>query len=150
MLEVGRVDKPHGVKGEVVVSLVTDRHERLAPGSVLESDVGPLEVETSRPHQHRWVVRFAGVVGREGAERIRGAVLRAEPIEDPSAFWVHELIGSRVREVGGRDLGLVASVEANPASDILVLESGALVPLTFVVDRLGGELLVQLPDGLID
>lgn len=150
MLEVGRIVKPHGVQGDVVVELVTDRRERLDPGSVLDAGGAPLEVESSRPHQRRWIVRFAGVVDREGADRLRGVVLRAEPIDDPGALWVHELIGSRVRELGGRDLGLVTAVEANPASDLLVLESGALVPLTFVVDRLGGDLVVDLPEGLID
>jgi 16S rRNA processing protein RimM len=150
LLEVGRVVKPHGVQGDVIVDLVTDRHERLDPGSVLDADGAPLEVEWARRHQHRWIVRFAGVVGREGAESLRGAVLRAEPLDDPGAMWVHELIGSRVREIGGRDLGLVTAVEANPASDLLVLESGALVPLRFVVERLAGELLVDLPEGLVD
>ena len=150
MLEVGRVVKPHGIRGEVVVDLVTDRHERLDAGSVLDADGTALEVESARPHQRRWIVRFAGVVDREGADRLRGAVLRAEPIDDPGALWVHELIGARVRDLGGRDLGLVTAVEANPASDLLVLESGALVPLTFLVSRIGADLVVDLPDGLLD
>ena len=151
MLEVGRVVKPHGLAGDVIVELVTDRVERLAPGSVLSTDGADLEVESSQRHQHRWIVRFAGVVGREGADRLRGAVLRAEPIEDPDALWVHELIGARVRDVTGRDLGAVTAVEANPASDLLVLESGALVPLTFVVEAVPGEsLVVDLPEGLVD
>ncbi|HEX9993783.1 MAG TPA: ribosome maturation factor RimM [Acidimicrobiales bacterium] len=150
MLEVGRVVKPHGIRGEVVVDLVTDRHERLDAGSVLDADGTALEVESARPHQRRWIVRFAGVVDREGADRLRGAVLRAEPIDDPGALWVHELIGARVRDLGGRDLGLVTAVEANPASDLLVLESGALVPLTFLVSRIGADLVVDLPEGLLD
>jgi 16S rRNA processing protein RimM len=150
VLEVGRVVKPHGIRGEVVVDLVTDRHERLDAGSVLDADGTALEVESARPHQRRWIVRFAGVVDREGADRLRGAVLRAEPIDDPGALWVHELIGARVRDLGGRDLGLVTAVEANPASDLLVLESGALVPLTFLVSRIGADLVVDLPDGLLD
>jgi 16S rRNA processing protein RimM len=150
VLEVGRVVKPHGIRGEVVVDLVTDRHERLDAGSVLDADGTALEVESARPHQRRWIVRFAGVVDREGADRLRGAVLRAEPIDDPGALWVHELIGARVRDLGGRDLGLVTAVEANPASDLLVLESGALVPLTFLVSRIGADLVVDLPEGLLD
>jgi 16S rRNA processing protein RimM len=151
VLEVGRVVKPHGIRGEVVVDLVTDRVERVAAGSVLSVDGEDLEIEASRPHQHRWIVRFAGVVDREGAERLRGAVLRAEPLHDPGALWVHELIGASVRDVAGRDLGTVAAVEANPASDLLVLASGALVPLAFLVEYVPGEtVVVDVPEGLVD
>lgn len=151
MLEVGRVVKPHGIAGEVLVELVTDRVERVAAGSVLSTGGRDLEIEASRPHQHRWIVRFAGVVDRNGAERLRGAVLRAEPIEDPDALWVHELIGSVVRDVDGRVLGPVTAVEANPASDLLVLASGALVPLRFVVEAVPGEVVVvDVPEGLVE
>lgn len=151
MLEVGRIVKPHGLRGEVVVDLLTDRDERLAPGTVLESDHGPMEVVSARPHQHRWIVVFHQVDSREAADRLRGVVLRAEPIDDPGTLWIHQLIGSRVRDLSGRDLGLVTSVEANPASDLMVLESGALVPLVFVVSAVPGEsVLVDPPAGLLD
>lgn len=151
MLEVGRVVKPHGIAGDVLVELVTDRVERVAPGSVLATDGGPLEIEASRPHQHRWIVRFAGVAGRDGAERLRGVVLRAEPIDDPGALWVHELIGATVRDVHGRVLGPVTAVEANPASDLLVLANGGLVPLRFVVEAVPRDtVVVDVPEGLVD
>lgn len=74
----------------------------------------------------------------------------AEPIEDPDALFVHDLIGAEVVEVSGRSHGHVASVEANPASDLLVLESGALVPLVFVVGRELGRLVVDPPAGLLE
>ncbi|HET9050743.1 MAG TPA: ribosome maturation factor RimM, partial [Candidatus Dormibacteraeota bacterium] len=48
--------KPHGIKGEVIVRLITDRPERLEPGSVLSSDRGPLTVLASRPHQRDFIV----------------------------------------------------------------------------------------------
>jgi 16S rRNA processing protein RimM len=153
VLEVGRIVKPHGLAGDVIVDLVTDRTERLARGSVLHAGLsGPaLEVESSRPHQHRWIVRLAGVDDREGADRLRGAPLFAEPLDDPGAMWVHDLIGSAVVDVGGNELGRVTAVEANPASDLLVLESGALVPLTFVVSATRGDpVVVDPPAGLLD
>ena len=83
LLEVGRVVKPHGVRGEVVVDLVSNRPEqRLGEGSVLESDRGPLEVVTSRPHQGRWIVAFAGVAVRNDADALRGATLSAEALDE--------------------------------------------------------------------
>lgn len=153
LLEVGRVDKAHGLRGEVVVSLITERTERLAPGAVLVTDAGPLEVVASKPHQHRWIVRFAGVDGREAADELRGTVLRAEPMPDGDleALWVHEVVGRRVVDQHGVDHGRVEALQANPASDLLVLASGALVPLRFVVAHDDPErLVVDVPAGLLD
>ena len=154
LLEVGRIDKPHGIRGEVVVSLTTDRTERVAAGSTLTAGDRVLVVESSKPLQHRWIVRFAGVDTREDAEALHGAVLRAEPLHDvdDDVLWVHELIGSTVVDAGdGRELGVVESVEANPASDLLVLAgSGALIPSRFVVAHSQGRVEVDLPDGLLD
>ena len=150
LLEVGRVDKPHGLRGEVVVTLTTDRTERLDRGSVLVTDTGVLTVVSARPHQHRFIVVFDGVTDREGSERLRGAVLRAEPLDDPDALWVHELIGARVVERDGTERGTIEAVQANPASDLLVLDTGALVPVQFIVESSAQQVVVDPPAGLFD
>lgn len=151
MLEVGRVVKPHGLRGEVAVEVVTNRPEqRFAAGSVLISDRGPLEVVSGRPHQGRWLVTFVGVDDRNQAEALRGLVLKAEPIEEEGALWVHELIGAEVVGVDGRNYGLVEAVEANPASDLLVLAGERLVPLVFVVHQQPGRVVIDPPAGLLD
>lgn len=153
MLEVGRIAKAHGIRGEVIVALLTDRTERVAVGSVLTTAAGrALEVARSRPQPQpdRWIVAFDGVGSREDAEALRGELLYAEPIEDDSVLWIHDLIGSEVVDAGGRPLGHVESVEANPASDLLVLESGGLIPLRFVVEHAPGRLVVDLPEGLLE
>lgn len=144
--------RAHGLNGEVVVDLSTTRTERLAAGSVLtRAGGGHLEVERASPHLGRWIVAFAGVRDREAAEALRGEVLLAEPLEaEDGELWVHELIGATVVDTHGRDLGRVEAVEANPASDLLVLEGGGLVPLRFVVDREPGRLTVDVPAGLLD
>jgi 16S rRNA processing protein RimM len=148
MLEVGRVVKPHGLKGEVIVELITTRTDRLVPGARF----GDLEIVNVKPHQHRWIVGFAGVTTREGAEALRRRVLSAEPIQDgdTDALWVHELIGADVIDTAGTWLGVVTAVEANPASDLLVLDGGGLVPLRFVVDHEDGKVTVDPPAGLLD
>lgn len=152
MLEVGRVIRPHGIRGEVIVDLVTNRTgERMASGSVLSSERGDLEVAAARPHQGRWIVAFVGVDDRNAAEQLRGTILTAEPLDDGGALWVHELVGSEVVGVDGRSHGVVEAVEANPASDLLVLADGRLVPLTFVVERSAdGRVVVDPPAGLLD
>lgn len=150
LLEVGRVVRAHGLAGEVAVKLVTDRQERLAPGTILHISSGSLEVVASRPYQAGYLVSFAGVQDREAAEALRGVTLLAPPLEDPEAFWVHELIGSDVVGIDHSEHGRVVAVEANPASDLLVLDGGGLVPLRFVVERAPGHLVVDVPAGLLD
>lgn len=150
LLEVGRVAKAHGLRGEVIVSLSTDRTERLDPGTVLSSDAGDLTVVTAHPHQHRFIVQFDGVYSREAAEALHGVVLRAEPLDDPDALFVHELIGMRVVDAAEVDLGVVESIEQNPASNLLVLESGGLIPLRFLVERRDDCLVVDPPAGILD
>jgi 16S rRNA processing protein RimM len=150
---VGRVVKPHGVRGEVVVDLVSNRPERrLAAGSVLSWEGGELEVVGARPHQGRWLVTFDGVEDRNAAERLRNATLTAPPLDDEEdVLWVHELVGAEVVDTAGRNHGRVEAVEANPASDLLVLEDERLVPLVFVVARRAdGTVVVDPPAGLLE
>ncbi|MBK01193.1 MAG: 16S rRNA processing protein RimM [Acidimicrobiaceae bacterium] len=150
LLEVGSIGRAHGTSGEVVVRLITNRTERLESGSKLAADVRELVVATSRPHQDRWLVRFEGVETRDQAEELRGWILRAPALRVANTLWVHELIGSTVREVSGTERGVVEAVVANPASDLLELDSGDLVPLTFVVEFVNGVVLIDVPDGLFD
>lgn len=152
LLIIGRVTRPHGLNGEVTVDLLTDRTERLDPGTELHTDHGVVVVQRSR-HQdrHRWLVVFDGVDSREAADAMRGVVLSAEPVDVPGTLWVHELIGCRVVSKNGTERGTVVSVLANPASDLLELDSGALVPLVFVAGDIdNGAIRLDEPDGLFD
>lgn len=150
MLDVGRIVKPHGLRGDVIVELFTNRTERLAPGTSLSTADGPLVVDRSSPHHGRWIVHFEGVVGIDAAEALRGVVLSAEPLDDPNALWVHELVGAEVVGIDGTAYGRVEAVEANPASDLLVLDGGGLVPLRFVVSHEDARIVIDPPAGLLD
>lgn len=136
-----------------MVTLSTDRTERLSRGSALEADGRWLEVVASRRHQHRWIVSFAGIGDRAAAEGLRGKRLRAPAVEgtDPGDLWVHELVGAEVVTPDGRRHGRVEAVQANPAADLLVLDAGQLVPVTFVVDadQLPDRVVVDPPAGLL-
>ena len=150
-LEVGRIGRAHGLRGEISVTLSTDRVERVAPGARLRTDDRELVVRSSRPHQQRWLVTFDGVDDRTAAEQLQGATLYAEALPaEGDELWVHELIGATVQDRAGTALGVVEAIEANPASDLLVLDGERLVPLTFVVDHAPGVVTVDLPDGLWD
>ncbi len=150
LLEVGTIGRAHGTRGEVAVRLITDRTERLDAGSKLSTDERELVVVTSRPHQDRWLVRFDGVETRSQAEELRGWILRAPALRVTDVLWVHELVGSTVREIDGTDRGIVVAMVANPASDLLELDNGDLVPLTFVVEFVDDVVLVDVPAGLFD
>src|SRR5690606_33251708 len=106
----------------------------------------------------RFIVRFEGVDDRNAAEALAGAVLQAEPIDDPDVWWADLLVGCVVVDQDGVERGTVEALQENPASDLLVLDTGALVPLRFVVgepadlQRPGAErrLVVDAPPGLFD
>lgn len=151
MLEIGRITRPHGVRGEVSVLLTSNRTERLDPGSVLETTNGPLEVRSSRPHKGSWLVVFEGVHDRDAAEALRNVVLLGEPIDDPDELWVHELIGATVIDQDGTAHGAVTRVLENPASDLLEIDGGTLVPAQFIVSYTpNDEIHVDVPVGLFD
>jgi 16S rRNA processing protein RimM len=150
-LEIGRIGRAHGLRGEVAVSLTTDRVERVDAGAHLYADGRELVVAASRKHADRWLVRFEGVDDRDAAEALRGALLTGDPLPTgDDELWVHELIGASVRDAGGAELGRVVAVEANPASDLLVLEGEVLVPMHFVVEQRDGVVVVDPPEGLLD
>ena len=152
-LEVGRVVKAHGLKGQVIVDLWTDRRERLAPGTELTTAKGVLTVRSSGAHQDRFLVWFEEISTREGADAWRGTVLSAPKldVDDEDVIWINELFGATVVDSTGVVRGTVVDVEANPASDLLVLDSGALIPLTFVTSVDANALIeVNVPDGLFE
>lgn len=150
-LEVGRVAKSHGLRGDILIKFTTDRlAERTAVGSRLGIGGTEYVVANAKPYQKQWLVHLDGVDGRDQADLLRGKVVDAEPIDDEDALFVHELIGGRVVDQHGTDHGSVASVLANPASDLLELDDGRLVPMVFVHACVDGVISVDVPDGLLD
>jgi len=100
---VGRVVKPHGVRGELLVDVSTDSADlRFAPGAVLfvtsrDGSVSrTLTVTAARPHSGKFLVTFDGVTGRDAADELRNAVLSGDIAElpdtgDPDEFYDHQL-----------------------------------------------------------
>ncbi|MFI0469438.1 ribosome maturation factor RimM [Saccharopolyspora sp. 5N102] len=169
-LAVGRIVRPHGVRGELVVEVLTDSPElRFAPGSVLGMQrrgvvrAQNLTVTAARQHAGRLLVRAEGVEGRDAAEELRGVLLTVssdvlEPIDDPDEFHDHELIGLRVERVSGEEVGEVREVLHTPAGELLSVRTtdGREVLVPFVaeivpeVDLAAGRLVVDPPEGLLE
>jgi len=132
-LIVGRVLRPHGVRGELSVEVLSDAPERFAPGAELgvgDPD-GPEPPETAvvraaRLHLGRLLLSLEGVSDRDAADRLRGAwlsipVAAARPL-DPGEFWPHQLVGLAVVDRQGRPRGRVADVVPGAAHDLLAVE----------------------------
>jgi 16S rRNA processing protein RimM len=166
-LVVGRIVRPHGVRGEVVVDVRTDSpDERYAAGAVFATEpaaVGPLTVSEFRPHQGRLLITFEGIADRDIAETLRGVLLCvdsasvAEP-DDPDEFLDHQLVGLRAESPGGEPIGEVVRVDHGPGHDMLVVRlpdrREGLVPfvraIVPTVDVAGGRVVLTPPDGLFD
>jgi 16S rRNA processing protein RimM len=162
-LVVGRIARPHGVRGEVSVEVRTDDpSRRLAVGKVLTTDpvaAGPLMVESARWHTGRLLISFAGITDRDQADELRGVWLTMDSAEvgspeDPDEFNDHELIGLDVVTVSGHKVGRVAEVRHH-GQDLLVIEPyEILVPFVAAivpeVDVAGGRLVIDPPPGLLE
>ncbi len=171
-LVVGRVGRPHGIRGDLTVQVHTDDPDlRFAAGSVLATEPaarGPLTVSASRWHSGRLLVRFAGYTDRGQAEELRGTLLVMDsaevgPAADPEEFHDHELIGLDVLTLAGEPVGVVSDVlhqgqdllviqarEGQPAAEhgeVLVPFVAAIVP---EVDVAAGRLVIDPPPGLLD
>lgn len=166
LIAVGRIGRPHGVRGANFVEPWTDDpDERFAVGTVLVTDpaaAGPLTVESATTSGGKLVVHFASVDDREGAEALRGVRVLIEAaarpdLDDPDDFYDTDLIGLAGRTVDGVELGPVTDVLHAGGADYLVLERDGrelLVPFVRAVvptvDVAGGAVVIDPPEGLLD
>jgi 16S rRNA processing protein RimM len=168
---VGRIGRPHGVRGLVTVEVRTDDPDlRFAPGSVLltePAERGPLTVVDKRWHSGTLLLQLAAPSGevyglRETVDALRNTRLlvpvEALPeLDDPDVFYDHQLVGLSARLADGTVLGEVTAVRHEGAETLVVRrpEGGELlVPFVSAivptVDVAGGFLLVDPPEGLLD
>lgn len=117
-MTVGRVVKPHGLKGEVAVDLLSDVPDRLAPDVTVWVDGTEHTIAAARPHQGRVLVTFEGIPDRTAAEGLRGATIEAEPVDlsDSDTYWAHELVGATVTGPDGEPVGTVSGLIDMPAT----------------------------------
>ncbi|MBS44910.1 MAG: ribosome maturation factor RimM [Nocardioides sp.] len=167
---VGRIGKPHGIRGELTVELRTDEPgRRFADGTVLRAEAprgstftrASLTVASTRMHQQVLLVRFAEVDDRNAAEAARGVLLHAEvdPTEtpdDPEEFYDHQLVGLAVVDLDGTRIGELRRV-VHGAQDLLEVRTpdgrDALVPFVSAlvpeVDLAAGRVVVADRPGLV-
>jgi 16S rRNA processing protein RimM len=162
---IGEVVGSFGVRGELKIVPLTDFPDRFTrtPTVYLGEDYRPYQVQRAHPHKQHILLTLAGVEDRDAAERLRGLRVWVPASElTPLAadqFYLHDLIGLRVRHVDGRDLGVIADVIVTPGTDLFLIRGtpngqDVLLPAVkaFVkaVDLAAGMVLVDPIPGLFD
>ncbi|MGH3003669.1 MAG: ribosome maturation factor RimM [Gaiellaceae bacterium] len=125
-IAIGRVGKPHGLDGSFYVERPSGDDRWWRPGSRFLAGGQEVEVVALRHAQGRPVVKVDRAVERGAALEVERAAL---PPTDDDEFYVFELIGLAVAEEGGRELGTVSDVTPGVANDVLVLDTGVLLPM---------------------
>ena len=165
-LAVARIVRARGNRGEVLADLYTDYPDRfdLLREVWLEfadRRRGRAVIEHSWFHGGRLVLKFTGVDSIAEAERLSGAwvlIERAQAVPLPEgSFFDHELVGCRVLEVSGEELGKVSGVRRFPGNDLIAVEGSRgeiLIPaVSAFIRRISiseRTILVDLPEGLVD
>lgn len=164
-LQVARIGKPHGIRGEVTVQVLTDAPEdRFVPGTqfvVEPASAGPLTVLSARWNKDILLLGFEEIETRNEAETLRGAKLFIETEEldedDDEGWYEHELVGLEAR-VGSQVVGKISGLNTMPVQDLLVVETpdGKEILIPFVeqivpeVNVEEGYILVTPPEGLFE
>jgi 16S rRNA processing protein RimM len=163
-LAIGRIVRPHGVRGEVVVEVLTDFPERFDTieqvylGDTLEAQIW--QVVTSRWHKDRVLLTLEGCQDRAVAEQLRGLLVQI-PIEEAmplgeDEYYAHHLIGLDVVTIDGEDLGRLSDVLFTNANDVYVVTGPrgqillpAIADVIQGVDLEAGQVTVKLMEGLV-
>ncbi|MEJ2190020.1 MAG: ribosome maturation factor RimM [Acidobacteriota bacterium] len=165
-LIVGRVGKPHGIHGDLLVEIITDFPERLQAGVRfgVGDETAPadfFEVHRIRYHKGQWLLSVGGLRDRDDAATWRGRFLflPEQALEElPEGFvYEHHLVGLECRAPDGSSLGHVTGVEAGGEQSRIVVRRGSrefLVPfvpqIVREVDLEQGTVIVDAPAGLLD
>ena len=168
---VGRIGRPHGVRGQVTVEVRTDDPDlRFAPGATLLTEPvsrGPLTVAAARWHSGVLLLTLTRPDGsvvddREGADALRNTQLLVPvedlpELEDPDSYYDHQLVGLTAQLPDGSVLGEVTAVRHDGAELLVVRRPEAgelLVPfvkaIVPTVDVAAGHLVVDPPEGLLE
>ena len=162
---VGRIRRPHGVRGEVQVEVDSDVPDRFAVGVELElvtaGERRRVRIATARGVPGKLLVRFDGVDDRDAAAELRGARLEVSaartPPPAPDAYYYYELMDCRCRDRRHGDLGTVVDVIEDGGGLLLEVAGGGrtlLVPFVrgflVAVDRDAKTIELDLPAGLIE
>lgn len=162
-LVVGKLGKPHGIHGEIVMDVYTDFPERLQHGVLVfvGSDYLPLQIIKRRPHLRGLLICFEGYQTREGVAELRNQLVHVRTADRPpldvGEYYHHELLGLQMVDEDEQILGTVERILETGANDVYIVkdETGAelLVPaieaVILKIDLDNHQIFVKLLPGLL-
>jgi 16S rRNA processing protein RimM len=162
-LVVGKLRRPHGVHGEILMDVLTDFPERLVPGVrvFVGEDHRPCQIISTRWQMNAMLVAFQGFDSPEAVGVFRNRLVNVRADEIPALeegdYYHHECLGMQVIDEDGVRIGVITEILESPAHDIFVVETEeskeVLIPATdemiLKVDVKRGEMQVRLLPGIL-
>ncbi len=162
-LVIGKLRRPHGVRGEMAMEVITDFPERIAAGMEVYAspDYIKLHIRSLRPHKNLLLIAFEEFSTPEEVGIHRNDYIYVRTADVPSLpdgeYYHHQLIGLRVMDEDGKNFGMVTAILETGATDVLVIEDEhrreILLPMAddFVtgVDLNKGEIIARILPGLL-
>ncbi|NMB89868.1 MAG: 16S rRNA processing protein RimM [Chloroflexi bacterium] len=159
-LVVGKLRRPHGVQGEIIMEVFTDFPERLRKRQTLYvgEEHRPVQIDTIRGHQQGLIISLVGYPDREAVGTLRNQMLYRKAAEAPQLpegeYYYHQLIGMRVVDERGKEVGVLSEILETGANDVYLVKNAAgeevLLPaiedVILEVDVPGKSIRVRLPE----
>jgi len=160
ILVVGKIRRPHGVTGEVLVEIYTDFPERLAPKTRVFVGAAhqPLTIRTCRPHKDGLLLTFEDIITPEQVGLLRNQLLYITAAERPplpeGEYYHHQIVGLNVVDENGQELGKVIEILETGANDVYVVMRDPQYPKNGYTSAGAGSgtelLLPAIPDVVLD
>lgn len=163
---IGKIDRAHGIKGEVIITSYSDFPERFEHDNIVyvssrNNQKQELKIEKSRVHHNRFIIKFYNIDTRNEAEQLRGLTLEilSEQIASlpEGRYWHHDIVGLDVYTDDNGFLGTISEILENPANDIYVVNTPdkkeillpAIKDVVLNIDLDNKKMTVKLIPGLI-
>lgn len=163
-LAVGRIRRPHGVRGEVLMEIFTDFPERLIPHKIIYAgrEYRKLKLASVRDHQNGLLLRFEGINNPEEAGFFRNQIVYVNSEEQPELpkgeYYHHQLIGMQVFDEKECNLGILTEILQTGANDVYVVRAKegselmlpAIPDVILKVDLIKKTIRVHVLPGLVN
>ena len=157
-IEAGRIVNTHGVQGEVKIEVWLDSPKFFKSFKRLYTAGGQeLKVLSARTHKDFVIAKLEGVEDVNAAMALKNKVLsirRSDAALPHGAFFLQDILGAKVVDEDGHEIGVLQDVMETPASNIYVVkgETEHLIPAVpeFIkkTDAEAGIITVHLIEGM--
>ncbi|MBN1149116.1 MAG: 16S rRNA processing protein RimM [Anaerolineales bacterium] len=162
-LVIGKLRRPYGLHGEMLMDVFTDFPERLKPNATVYvgDELRPLRIRSCRPYRQNLLIAFDAYHEPETAGVLRNHLVQvladALPSLEDGEYYHHQILGLRVVSDEGQELGSVAEILETGANDVFLVrpEAGPEIllpnidPVVLAIDLARGEMTVHLLPGLM-